>query len=254
MSGASRVRLVLLHGSRLSRTQWTPQQRRIAALPWAVRSRLDVVVPDLPAHGDRASEPFTMDRAVGAVAAAVEGGEASEPVVLVGHSLGGYVAMAYAARYPRRLSGLMLVGSAAVPRGPGAAAYRGVAVLTERLGAVRMTRVNDRVLRRLYPADLVADVVAGGYWFEPTRDAWHAVMRGGGTQLLREVTAPVLVAGGVFDQLMVDAGRYARAAPRGRVLRVPRAGHLVGFDQPDLMTTVLVDFALECADGTLAAP
>ena len=249
MTSRPRTRLVLLHGSRLSHTQWSPQVSRIAVGPAA--DRLEVVTPDLPGHGERGDEPFTLDRAVGAVAAAVEGGERDQPVVLVGHSLGGYVAAAYAERYPHRLAGLVLLGSAAVPRGPGALAYRGVAVLTERLGPVRMTRVNDRVLGRLYPLELLDPVVAGGYWFTPTRAAWREVMARCGPRQLRRVSCPVLVAGGVYDQLMVDANRYARAAPRGRVVRIPRAGHFAAFDRPDDVTRLLVDFAAECADGTL---
>ncbi len=242
------VRLVLVHGSRLSRTQWAPQLDRIEGGPDAVCSRLEIVTPDLPGHGERADEPFTLERAVGAVAAAVESGPADRPVVLAGHSLGGYVALAYAGTFPRRLAGLVLLSCAAVPRGPGAAAYRGVATVTDRLGPARMTQVNDSVLGRLYPPDLVAGVVAGGYWFGPTGAAWREVMARCRPSLLREVSAPVLVAGGVYDQLMVDAPRYARAAPHGRVRWVPRAGHLVGFDQPDVVTDLLVGFALGGTD------
>jgi two-component system response regulator DesR len=165
-----RTRLVLVHGSRLSATQWVPQTTRLADAadvhPW-----LEVVTPDLPGHGGRSHEPFTLDRAVGALAAAVEAEPGPDLVVLAGHSLGGYVAATYAATFPRRLDGLVLLGSAAVPRGAGAAAYRAVAALTERAGPDRMTRVNDRVLGRLYAADLVEPVVAGGYWFTPTRTA-----------------------------------------------------------------------------------
>lgn len=248
------VRLVLVHGSRLSHTQWTPQRRRLRSLVPDAAARLEVVAPDLPGHGARGDEPFTLDRAVGAVAAAVESGPADRPVVLAGHSLGGYVALAYAGTFPRRLAGLVLLSCAAVPRGPGAAAYRGVATITDRIGAARMTEVNDRVLGRLYPHDLVAEVVAGGYWFGPTGAAWREVMARCRPALLRPVTAPVLVAGGVYDQLMVDAPRYARAAAHGRVRWVPRAGHLVGFDQPDLVTTLLAGFALGAADGTLDRP
>jgi pimeloyl-ACP methyl ester carboxylesterase len=247
----SPVRLVLVHGSRLSHTQWAPQLARLAMLEPPVGPRLEVVTPDLPGHGERADEPFTLGRAVGAVAAAVERPSADRPVVLVGHSLGGYVSLAYAATFPRRLAGLVLLSCAAVPRGPGAAAYRGVATLTDRLGPARMTQVNDRVLGRLYPPELVASVVAGGYWFGPTGAAWREVMARCRPALLRPVSAPVLVAGGVYDQLMVDAYRYARAAPRGRVRWVPRAGHLVGFDQPELVTALLAEFAVACADGTL---
>jgi len=39
-------------------------------------------------------------------------------MVLVGHSLGGYLASAYTVRYPERVSGLILVSPAGVPRGP----------------------------------------------------------------------------------------------------------------------------------------
>lgn len=249
-----RTRLVLVHGSRLSAAQWSPQTTRLAA-DVTLADWLDVVVPDLPGHGARSAEPFTLDRAVGAVAAAVEGAvEAASPVecvVLAGHSLGGYVAATYAATFPRRLDGLVLLGAAARPRGPGAAAYRGVAALTERAGPERMTRVNDRVLGRLYAPDLVEPVVAGGYWFGPTREAWREVMARCGPHQLREVTGPVLVAGGVYDQLMLDARRYARAAPRGRVVRIPGAGHFAGFDRPDAVTALLVEFVRGVADGTL---
>lgn len=251
------MRLVLVHGSRLSHTQWAPQLSRLADRPEGVRALLDVIAPDLPGHGARSTEPFTLDRAVGAVAAAVEGGAPGAPVVLAGHSLGGYVAMTYAAAHPRRLDGLVLLGCGAVPRGPGAAAYRGVALLTARLGAARMTRVNDRVLHRLYPPELIDDVIAGGYWFGPTRAAWSQVMARCGPHQLREVSCPVVVAGGVYDQLMLDARRYARSAPRGRVVRIAGAGHFAGFDRPDEVTALLMELVRSVrpvADGTLDPP
>lgn len=225
-----------MHGSRLSHTQWAPQ---IAVLT----TDFEVVTPDLPGHGVRVGQPFTLDRAVGAVAEAVEGGARDAPVVLVGHSLGGYVAMAYAGCFPTRLDGLMLVGSAAVPTGLGAAAYRAVGALVERAGPSRMTRVNDRVLRRLYPAEVVDEAIAGGYFFESTPAAWREVMAYCRPTMLRRVTCPVIVAGGRWDQLSVQARRFARAAPDGLVVRIPGAGHLVGFDQPVRLAELIADVA-----------
>lgn len=231
-----------MHGSRLSHTQWAPQIRSLT-------TEFEVCAPDLPGHGSRAGEAFSLDRAIGAVAGAVEGGTAGAPVVLVGHSLGGYVAMAYAGCFPNRLAGLVLVGSAAVPTGVGAAAYRLVGALTERAGPERMTRVNDRVLRRLYPAEVVDEAIAGGYYFDATPAAWREVMARCRPAMLRRVTCPVVVAGGRWDQLSVQARLFARAAPDGRVVRIPGAGHLVGFDQPARLTELIADVARSVAGG-----
>lgn len=247
------IRLVLVHGSRLGHTQWAPQ------VP-LLEDDFELVLPDLPGHGSRVGERFTLERAIGAIAEAIDGpsrGSSRGPVVLVGHSLGGYAAMAYAGTFPKRLDGLVLIGSAAVPVGLGAAVYRGIATLTERAGPDRMTRVNDRVLRRLYSPELIDAVIADGYFFDPTAAAWAEVMARCRPAMLRRVRCPVLVTGGQFDQLAVQARLFARAAPRGRVQLVPRAGHLVGFDQPAALAELLRSFARSVeatSDGTMAAP
>ena len=47
-----------------------------------------------------------------------------DKLVLVGHSLGGYLASAYAVRYPNNVSGLVLVSPAGIPRGEGYKYYK----------------------------------------------------------------------------------------------------------------------------------
>ena len=103
------VRVVLVHGSQLSGAQWT----RYGAL---LGPDVEVVVPDLPAHGSRRGGAFTWEGALEVIGDAVAGDDPSVPVVLAGHSLGGYLAMAWASEHPTELAGLALLGATAVPR------------------------------------------------------------------------------------------------------------------------------------------
>ena len=231
-----------MHGSRLSSTQWAPQ------LP-LLRDHVGLTLVDLPGHGPRAGEAFTIDRCIEVIGEAVGAAPAAEAVVLVGHSLGGFAAMAYAASRPGTLDGLVLAGSSATPTGAGAAVYRGVAGLTDRIGPTRMTRINDRVLHRLYPPDRIDPVIAGGYFFAPTAAAWREVMTHCRPSMLRAVRCPVLLLNGQFDQFRLGIRAYLRACPEARVQTIPRAGHLSNLDQPEAFAAALLRFAEEVADS-----
>jgi pimeloyl-ACP methyl ester carboxylesterase len=237
--------LVLVHGSRLSSAQWAPQLPLLAG-------RIGVTLVDLPGHGRRAAETFTLDRCVEVIDEAVRGVPDDERVVLVGHSLGGYAAMTYAARHRRSLAGLVLADASATPVGPGAAVYRGVAWLTDRLGPIRMTRVNDRVLRRFYTADWIETVIAGGYYFTPTAAAWSEVMATCRPSMLWSVECPVLLLNGQYDQFRWGTREFVKACPHARVQVIPRASHLSNLDQPEAFANALLRFAAEVDDSALA--
>ena len=227
------VQLVLVHGSRLASSQWAPQ------VP-LLRDRVGLTLVDLPGHGSRAGEEFTLDRCIDVIEECLP---TEGPIVLVGHSLGGYVAMAYAARRGAALSGLVLADASATPTGPGAAIYRGVATLTDRLGPERMTRVNNRVLRRLYPPERIEPVIAGGYFFAPTPAAWREVMTHCRPSMLHDLSCPVLLLNGQFDQFRLGTRAYRRACPGARVEIIRRAGHLANLDQPEAFADALLRFA-----------
>ncbi|EWT04402.1 alpha/beta hydrolase [Intrasporangium chromatireducens Q5-1] len=228
--------LVLVHGSRLSAAQWAPQQRLL-------EGRVTLGLVDLPGHGARAAETFTLDRCVEVIDAAVDAAPAKAPVILVGHSLGGYAAMTYAAQHSSRLTGLVLAGCSATPVGAGATIYRWVARITDRVGEARMTRLNDAVLRRLYTRDLIEPVIAGGYFFTPTAAAWQQVMDTCRPSMLWGVTCPVLLLSGQYDQFRVGTAEFLRACPSARAEVIPRASHLANLDQPEAFAAALLRFA-----------
>ncbi len=230
------VHLVLVHGSRLSSAQWAPQ------LP-ILRGRVSTALVDLPGHGARADEEFTLERCVEVIDEGVSAAPPGSAVVLVGHSLGGYAAMAYAAERGAALAGLVLAGCSTTPTGIGAAVYRGVARLTDRLGPGRMTMINNRVLRRLYPAERIEPVIAGGYYFTPTAAAWREVMTHCRPSMLSALTCPVLLLNGQYDQFRLGTRQFTRACSQARVVVIPRASHFTNLDQPEAFAAALLELA-----------
>ncbi len=104
---SKRAPLVCVHGAGASSVVWMDSVRRLAP-------QRRIVAIDLPGHGqsDRWHTPaeVTVEHyrdAVGTVCATLGISEA----VLVGHSLGGQVAMACAAAWPEKVAGLVLVAS-----------------------------------------------------------------------------------------------------------------------------------------------
>src|SRR5512140_27658 len=118
--------LVFLHGTRVTRAMWDPQVAGLA-------DRFRVVTVDLPGHGVLADMTFRMARAV-AIATSVitrNGGRA----IVIGQSLGGYVAMDLAAAHPEMVAGLVLCNSTTEPRTVARRAPRAVGVyLADRVG------------------------------------------------------------------------------------------------------------------------
>ncbi|MFG2906250.1 alpha/beta fold hydrolase [Kitasatospora sp. NPDC048286] len=234
------VPIVLVHGTRFSAGQWSPQ---LAAL----REEFPVVAVDLPGHGTRRGEPWSLTAACASVAAGVEelGGG---PALVVGHSLGGYVALEFALRRPELLRGLVLAGASADTRGRWAVPYRAVGALVPRVPAARLSRWNDGLLRRLYPARVVAETIRAGYGFEALPAAWASVLGRFEPGVLRRVEAPVLILNGEKDSAFRSGERAFAAAHshgRARIELVPRARHLANFDAPEAFTDALRRFARE---------
>ena len=70
----------------------------------------------------------------------------------VGLSLGGYVAMALAAREPGPIRGLVLSGATAEPVGPRSLLYLALAGVMDRVEDERLDRLNAWFFRARYPA------------------------------------------------------------------------------------------------------
>ncbi|MCW3816811.1 alpha/beta hydrolase [Micromonospora sp. DR5-3] len=230
--------IVFVHGTRFARGQWQPQLAALAA-------EFPVAAVDLPGHGRRSAEAWNLDRAADVVAEAIQDLDAGLALV-VGHSLGGYVSLHVARRHPDLLAGLVLMGASVATTWPLTVPYRLVAALVARLPAVRLTAWNDRLLRRLYPPEVVGATIADGYAFHTLPIAWRDVMGRFDATSVAAVRAPVLILNGERDRLFRSGEQeFARARPGTRIELVPGAGHLANFDAPSAVTDAVRRFARE---------
>ncbi len=100
--------VVLLHGFPMDHTIWNPQRASIG-------STYRLIAPDLRGHGASAAPEgiYSMEDMAGDVHELLDALGIREPIVLGGLSMGGYVAQAFAAQYPDRLRGLVLINTRA---------------------------------------------------------------------------------------------------------------------------------------------
>lgn len=222
-------RLVLVHGTRMNRAQWEPYR---ALLPG-----VEVITVDLPGHGERVGEEFTGDGALAVIGAAVR--EAGPAPVLAGHSLGGYLAAAWAAEHPSDLGALVLVGATADPSGPLSGVYRGFARLLPHLDAERTASRMNAVFRSLGATGEHADALPDGAAYAALPAAWDYVMARCGPELLDDVRCPVVLVNGQLDQMRLHVRRYAEHARDPHVLTVPGATHLMPATHPDQVAAAL---------------
>lgn len=113
----SGVPVVLLHAFPLSRALWKPQH--------GLADVCRLIAPDLPGFGDSRlpDETPTVESMADAVAGLLDELGVGRAVV-GGLSMGGYVAFAFARKYPARLTGLILADTRAEPDDEAARANR----------------------------------------------------------------------------------------------------------------------------------
>jgi len=245
--------LILVHGLGGAASNWTE-------LAPALTERHRLLVPDLPGHGGSTAlpgvsglEPFA-DR-VGLVAER----EGMFPAPVVGHSLGGVIALRLALRRPADVQGLVLAGSAGLSIGSVWLRQLLTAFTTIRPGrlAARHRRWVRRsgVLRRLVfgfvsvadPVGLTDEAIEGFLAAQllhtDVDSAWQALRVDDPREELGAVRCPVLVLWGSEDvQLPLDdAFEYTRRL-RARLRVIPGCGHLLIGERPGACADAIESF------------
>lgn len=236
---------VLVHGAGMDQSVWTLQGRYLAFHGW------NAVAVDLPGHGRAKNQPTL--RSIGEIAdwlaALIESLDVDRAAV-VGHSMGALAALELAARHPRRVSQLALLGAAArMPVHP---------------ELLELARRHDR-----RAVDLICDWAFGirghvggnplpGGWLMGT--ARGLLLRGDPAVLANDLAAcdayldgeraaeavrcPTLVLVGVEDRMTPPREGHALAGriPGAICVEVAEAGHMMMVEQPEATLNALRKF------------
>jgi pimeloyl-ACP methyl ester carboxylesterase len=264
VTGAGEHTIVLLHGFSDNLTTWN----RVVP-PLAVNSR--VIAIDLPGFGN-SSRPWSrplLPGYVDVVRAVLDAEDVSGRVSFMGNSMGAVVSLLFAARYPSRVDGVVLIdmpGLHSVPRVwrmamskpselgvraalrwvPDRAAQFGLGWAYTHLAAARPNRL-DPVVREAFSSpyamrDSIAAILPLG------RTVVRELQTAQLGALVATINVPVLLVFGARD-LLTPARVLRRLGRPGGAVVLPGCGHCPQIDQPEALLTEVLPF-LKASAGT----
>jgi pimeloyl-ACP methyl ester carboxylesterase len=188
-----------------------------------------------------------------------------KPVHVCGLSMGGFVAMRLGARRPDQVRSLLLLDTSADPEPPeNTLKFRLGNWFARIFGAAPL--LADASMPMMFGKSALSDPARAA-----ERDAWRRQLRSNRKSLWRAVngvierpsvyhelsriTAPTLVMVGEEDTVTVPAKaeRIAAAIAGAKLVRIPRAGHIVTLEQPQAVTQAIGGF-LDGLGGPATAP
>ncbi|GAA4319663.1 alpha/beta hydrolase [Flaviaesturariibacter amylovorans] len=244
ISGSDGPVLVLLHGFGEDSGIWARQQEL------AAHCRL--LLPDLPGSGRSApTGDLSMEGMADAVAAMLDA-EGISRCILVGHSMGGYVALAFGERYPGRLQGLGLFHSTAYADTEEKRETRrkGIAFI-EKNGGTAFLRASTPNLyseeSRTRRPELVAAHLSGTLPVaDATLTAYYRSMieRPDRSAMLKDAKIPVLFLLGRHDNAVPLKDGLAQCVlpDRGMVFLMNEAGHMGMVECPEAANDQLLTY------------
>lgn len=226
--------LLFVHGFPLNGDCWSMQVD-------AFKAKSRVIAPDLPGFGASppAAGPTTMARYAEDLFALCQHLETG-PVILVGHSMGGYIALAFALAHPLSLRGLVLVSTRAGADEPNVATSRRETAAKVQEGG--LGAVVKSMAPKLYSATPsnpgMAQAVRNIMWASSPEGVANALLgladRPDQRGRLGDLRVPTLVVTGTDDALIPpgESADLARGISGAELVVIPSAGHLVAYEQP----------------------
>lgn len=239
--------IVFLHGIRLGGKIWEEHALALA-------DEFHVVTPDLPGHGALADLPFEAN-VIEAFLAHIADTVTMRPPVVIGYSLGGYIAMRYATQLPDRTSGLLLTGCSTDIVGSRQKLYKLAVNASGQLPPEVLQKILTGFFRLTLPPSVAETIIP--FRFDQRVFEASSLIAGGVeySALLAGYKKPVLLVNGKWDLLFRrDEAKFARMAC-APITVMRGSDHVAPLRHPSEFVGIVRDFAHRVfhANGTSAA-
>jgi pimeloyl-ACP methyl ester carboxylesterase len=235
------IPLVFIHGFPLNRSTWSKQVE-------AFKSNYRVIAPDLRGLGETEATPgpASMSRFAEDLHALLHH-LGTGPAILVGHSMGGYVALAFARAFPKALRALVLVGTKAGADSPAGADVR--RVLAEKVQAEGTSVVVEAMAPKMLSASHTDAAMAASVKDFMTTASPEGVVsallgmaeRPDAGAWLGKIRVRTLVIVGAEDTVIPpsESEILMMGIPSAQLKIIPKAGHLVAFEEANAFNDAL---------------
>ena len=254
------IPILCIHGYPLNRQIWRPQWDGLA-------NSFRVIAPDLRSHGDsfvRGSSNLreaihTVDLMANDLALLLDAIGVSQPVVVNGLSMGGYVAFAFLRNYPSRVRALILTATRARPDSDVEKDNRRNAIQLAQTQGV--APVVDGMLRRLVSPETLSgkpglverirEIMLSSSVEGIIGDLKGMIDRPDARPMLAGIRVPVLILVGNDDQIIPldEAQAMKDSISESSLETIKDAGHLLNMEQPETYNRTVRNFVQSLARG-----
>ncbi len=232
--------LVLIHGYPLDHTIW----EKVAPL---LDKDFDLILPDMRGFGQsgEVESTYTVADLASDIAGLLDHLKI-EKAAVAGHSMGGYVALAFARAHPRRLAGLGMVSSQVLADPPDRkeGRYKNAADVAEKGVGLVADAMASKLSGDQSVQSFVHDLIGRQKALGVIGALKAMAERPDSTDILAAIKVPVVIVHGDADALIpVERGREMKKIASGaHYVELPGLGHMLMMENPQVVADALKSF------------